>query len=107
MLSAAPAAAGPTNLFPETQLPATAIVGGQGGLFTTIGLPPPAPGSLGPVLNNAPAAAATSSHLVITPIFDASIQGDANAAAIEGVINQAIDDYQTRFADPINVSINF
>ena len=45
--------------------------------------------------------------LVITPTFDSTITGDPNAAAIEGVINQAINTYQTRFADPINVTINF
>jgi PEP-CTERM motif len=45
--------------------------------------------------------------LVITPTFDATITGDPNAAAIEGVINQAINNYQTRFSDPINVTINF
>jgi hypothetical protein len=45
--------------------------------------------------------------LVITPTFDSTITGDPNAAAIEGVINQAINTYQTLFADPINVTINF
>lgn len=99
-LAPAPATSGqPSNL---------TIAGNQAATFTTLGLPPPPPGSHGLVLNNTPASAgATSSHLVITPIFDASIQNDANAAAIEDVINRAIDDYQTRFADPITVSINF
>ncbi len=45
--------------------------------------------------------------LVITPTFDSSITSDPNAAAIEGVVNQAINTYETRFSDPINVTITF
>lgn len=46
-------------------------------------------------------------NLIITPTFGASITGDANAAAIEGVINTAILAYETRYTNPINVTINF
>jgi len=45
--------------------------------------------------------------LVITPTFASNITGDPNAAAIEGVINSAINTYQTTFTDPINVTIQF
>ncbi len=45
--------------------------------------------------------------LVITPTFDSTITGDANAAAIENVINGAIATYETTFTDPINVTITF
>jgi hypothetical protein len=46
-------------------------------------------------------------NLVITPVFDASITGDANAAAIEGVINAAASFYDNTFTNPITVSIKF
>jgi hypothetical protein len=46
-------------------------------------------------------------NLVITPIFDVSITGDANAAAIEAVINSAASFYNSTFTNPINVSIKF
>jgi hypothetical protein len=45
--------------------------------------------------------------LILTPTFDASITGDANAAAIEGMIGQAIGIYQGLFSDPITVQILF
>ncbi|HEV3417216.1 MAG TPA: NF038122 family metalloprotease [Pirellulales bacterium] len=45
--------------------------------------------------------------LIITPTFDSTITSDPNAAAIKGVINQAIGVYETHFKDPINVSIDF
>jgi hypothetical protein len=45
--------------------------------------------------------------LVITPTFDSSITSDPNAAAIEGVINTAINTYETDFTDPITVPITF
>jgi hypothetical protein len=48
-----------------------------------------------------------SANLVIVPTFDSSITGDPNAAAIEGVINGAISDYEARFTDPITVAIQF
>lgn len=46
-------------------------------------------------------------NLVITPIFDTTITGDANAAAIEAVINSAASFYDNVFTNPINVSIKF
>jgi hypothetical protein len=45
--------------------------------------------------------------LIINATFDSSIIGDANAAAIEGVINSAIGFYQSTFTKPIAVSIQF
>jgi MYXO-CTERM domain-containing protein len=45
--------------------------------------------------------------LVITPTFDASITGNANAAQLETDINTAINIYQSIFTDPITVSIVF
>jgi hypothetical protein len=45
--------------------------------------------------------------LVITPTFDSSITGNANAAAIEVMINNAISIYESLFNDPITVSIYF
>jgi hypothetical protein len=45
--------------------------------------------------------------LVITPTWDSSITSDPNAATIENTINTAIQYYQTRFADPITVTIQF
>ena len=50
---------------------------------------------------------ATSSGLVINPTFDSSITGNANAAAIESMINQAIALYQPLFSDPITIEIRF
>ncbi len=48
-----------------------------------------------------------SSGLVITPTFDASILNNANSAAIQSTINQAIAIYQSLFSDPITVNILF
>jgi hypothetical protein len=45
--------------------------------------------------------------LLITPTFDSTIMSDPNAAAIEGVINTAINGYEADFTDPITVTINF
>jgi len=45
--------------------------------------------------------------LVIIPSWDSSITSDPNAAIIESTINTAIQYYQTRFSDPITVTINF
>jgi hypothetical protein len=45
--------------------------------------------------------------LAIAPTFDASITGDTKAAAIEGVINQSINIYQSLFAAAITVPILF
>jgi len=44
---------------------------------------------------------------VIIPVWDSSITTDTNAAEIENTINMAIQYYETRFADPITVSIQF
>lgn len=51
--------------------------------------------------------AARASGLTITASFGNSITSDPNAAAIEGVINQAILEYENTFTDPINVAIEF
>src|SRR5437762_12027852 len=45
--------------------------------------------------------------LVITPSWDTSITSDPNAAIIKSTINTAIEYYQTRFSDPITVTIKF
>jgi hypothetical protein len=45
--------------------------------------------------------------LIITPTFGSSITSDPNSAAIMSTINSAINDYQTRFSDPITVTIQF
>lgn len=62
-------------------------------------------------LDSAPATVsitvAAGAGLIITPVFDASITGDPNSATIENTINQAILAYETRFADPVNVTITF
>lgn len=44
---------------------------------------------------------------VITPTFDSSITNDPNAARIEATINQAIQTYEARFTDDVNVTIDF
>ncbi|HEX4119814.1 MAG TPA: NF038122 family metalloprotease [Verrucomicrobiae bacterium] len=51
--------------------------------------------------------ASRSLALVITPVWDSTIANDPNASTIESTINTAIQFYETRFADPINVSIEF
>lgn len=48
-----------------------------------------------------------SSTLTITPTFDGTITTDPNAAAIEGVINSAIQVYENTFSNPITVHITF
>ena len=45
--------------------------------------------------------------LVINAIYDGSITGDPNAAAIENTINTAIQTYQSLFSNNITVSIYF
>jgi hypothetical protein len=45
--------------------------------------------------------------LTITPTFDSSITGNANAALLEADINTAINIYQTLYSDPITVSMLF
>jgi hypothetical protein len=52
-------------------------------------------------------AATASANLSIVPTYDSSIQGDTNAAAIEGVIQSALNVYNSRFSDPITISIKF
>ena len=52
-------------------------------------------------------ATTTGSGLVIEPTFDSSILNNANSAAIQSVINQAIAIYQSLFSDPITVKILF
>ena len=46
-------------------------------------------------------------NMIITPTFDASIANDANVAAIETAINQAILVYQGLFTNNVNVQIYF
>jgi hypothetical protein len=53
------------------------------------------------------AAGRAEAGIIITPTFDSSITSDPNAAAIEGAIQGAINDYQARFTDPITVNITF
>jgi hypothetical protein len=45
--------------------------------------------------------------LVINPVYDSSITGDANSAAIMSNINSMISMYQTRFTDNITVKVYF
>ena len=45
--------------------------------------------------------------LTIHATFDSSITGNANAAAIEATINQAISIYEALFTDPITIQIRF
>jgi hypothetical protein len=45
--------------------------------------------------------------LVINATFDSSITSNANSAAIQAMINQAVAIYQAQFSDPITVSILF
>jgi hypothetical protein len=46
-------------------------------------------------------------NLIITPTFDSTITSDPNRAAIEGVINSAIQAYATTYTNPIDVTIDF
>ncbi len=48
-----------------------------------------------------------SAAITITPTFDSSITGNANAADIMASINSAIQVYQTTIATPITVNITF
>ena len=45
--------------------------------------------------------------MTINPIFDSTILSDPNAALIEATIYAAIADFQSKFSDPITVTINF
>ena len=51
--------------------------------------------------------ATSNSGLVINATFDSSITTNANSAAIQAMINQAIAIYQSTFTDPVTVSILF
>jgi hypothetical protein len=51
--------------------------------------------------------ASANSGLVINATFDSSITTNANSAAIQSMINQAIAIYQSTFTDPATVSILF
>jgi hypothetical protein len=48
-----------------------------------------------------------SAELVITPVFDSSITGNANAAAIEGAINSAIGTIDGLYSNSVNLSVTF
>jgi hypothetical protein len=48
-----------------------------------------------------------STGLTINAIFDVTITSDPNAAAIESTINAAIANIQSKFSDPIIVTIDF
>jgi len=67
--------------------------------------PEPAQGATG-VFEAAPPLA-SGGALVITPTFDSSITGDPNAAAIEAMMTNAINIFESQFNDPITVTILF
>ncbi|HEY4285283.1 MAG TPA: hypothetical protein VGM62_19645, partial [Chthoniobacterales bacterium] len=48
-----------------------------------------------------------SAGLIINATFDSSITSNANAAAIEAAINQAVATYQSLFSDNVTVNILF
>src|SRR5262249_38121465 len=50
---------------------------------------------------------ASGGALVITPMFDSSITGDPNAAAIETMITNAVNVFESQLNDPITVTILF
>lgn len=53
-------------------------------------------------------AAPRAAHaLMITPNFDSSITGNANAAAIEGAINAAVGTMQGLYSDAVNLTVDF
>ena len=53
-------------------------------------------------------AVATPAHaLVITPVFDSSVTGNGNAAAIEGAINSALGTIDGLYANPVSISVDF
>lgn len=45
--------------------------------------------------------------LVINPIFDSTITSDPNSATIQNTINEALQQYEAAFSDPITVTIQF
>jgi hypothetical protein len=50
---------------------------------------------------------AARAQLTIVPIYDSSITSDPNSATIQATINQVIQEYHTRFSNPITVNITF
>ena len=50
---------------------------------------------------------APTTGLTIHPTFDSSITGNANAAAIQAMINRAIAIYESLFSDPVTIQIRF
>jgi len=58
-----------------------------------------------PLLDLAPSAFA--GDLVITPTFDSSITGNANAAAIEGAINTAIATTEGLYSNSVTLNVTF
>src|SRR5690242_18202100 len=83
---------------------ATGILHGGAVSATESALPPFLPN-----IDDAPRPGSTlaSAGLTINAVFDSSIVSNPNAAQIEATINAAIADIQSRFADPITVTINF
>src|SRR4029453_667376 len=53
------------------------------------------------------AATVATNGLTIHPTFDSSITNNANAMAIEAMINRAISIYESLFSDPITIQIRF
>ena len=58
-----------------------------------------------PLLDLAPSVFA--GDLVITPIFDSSITGNANAAVIEGAINTAIATTEGLYSNSVTLNVTF
>jgi hypothetical protein len=52
-------------------------------------------------------AVSSARALIITPDFDSSITGDANAADIEGAINSAISTIDGLYGNPVNITVTF
>lgn len=50
---------------------------------------------------------ACATNLTITPIFDTSITSLPNAAAVEGVVNSAVQFYEKTFSNPVDIPIAF
>ena len=55
----------------------------------------------------AAAIAAPANALLITPDFDSSITGSANAVAIEGAIDSAIGTIDSLYANPLSITVEF
>jgi hypothetical protein len=67
----------------------------------------PAPGAALPFFPRGSSQPGVAAGLSINAIFDSTITSDPNAAAIENSINTAIATIQSKFSDPITVTINF